>query len=605
VTLDRSGMTAPCVLINIPVKATLSRAATFESEEITWMLTALVLRDGITPEQITNIAKQCKSAGDVPTPPDNNKPANAGKCETGAEIFGFNRIGEIEGSKITKTLNSNYCEDKFCNNNMLYYYLENQYIKIDNAITAAEITCTTENEDRMISEIYKEAKTAKIKINSTDNNFYVGEGGDLVLLPYTISEKILTDKKVQVDEIKKGNARTDVAPISWMVEVLDKIPSSERKEVLIAISKIYLLNVKEDIGMTAVDDINYLPLDTYMAINTAIATNYDNCNTLPSCEIVLNGKTITLQASTMKAISENGSLVRGVIVGMESEEDKKAIYAANPKLEAVYKLAKENKDIYVTGIDEFVEPVEEFNKSFKIEHTTTFMKDDTTPGKYDYNIDTMYCADTTNRIMEIELAELEMEAKENKAKDNVILQNGFIVTEENIYRGLENTTSAILLEAKTDGMRLYERIPVQITVVATGGAKAIVYNPTQVGAASNNLITWNGAMNDTVQGRNFIVQLPSPMQPTPYNGIYYYPKDGSLSMTLDMGNGNVSARALILNTTTSAPQEIGNGKSATIQMGQLKQPTLSDVITLVQKQEKVCMSEDGQTINWKEAKLVK
>ncbi|MBT7241241.1 MAG: carboxypeptidase regulatory-like domain-containing protein [Candidatus Diapherotrites archaeon] len=670
VTLNRSGMTDACVLISIPIKAKLSRAATFENEEITWMLTALVLRDKITPDMIKDIDKDCKKVGDttlidcqkklddlakkykdnkhavnditkelkaagcndfsstaIQKAIDNAK-TDTGKCEVSAETFGFNRIDEINAKEITKEEYGDYCEDKFCNNDMLHYYLERQYLELDSAIDVAKSGAVTgfctgntkkEVNSRKISELYKEANTDIIKsCTNTGLEFYTGTDNELVVLPYAISEEVLSDNEGEVKVIKEDPSTSDIIALNWMVDVLSDIETEEETsadELMIMVNKVNLetSTFKEDdakaLGMSKVEDNYYLPLSTYKEMNKEIYAlgDTDACDTGGNCVVTFCGSEKTITPDTMKAISEKGALVRGVIEDKADEKDIRAIYNANPKLEKIFEIAKENKDVYITGIKAFDKPAEEFHKTFKATHTSEFFtgNDATTtlePGKYDYNLDTTYCKE--DRTMEVTLVRLEMDEKENKASDNVLLQEGFKVGEDT---SLQYSTNAVIVEADIGGGAIfYKRTPVQVTVTTSGGAKAIVYNPTEPLTTSDHLITWNGSMTDTkLSGNTFSQTIPVSLQEQTFNGIYYYPNAGSLSIMLNQGNGSVSAKALILSNKTSALESMDNGKHAKVSIGTLTGPTLKNVIEWTKEQKVACISADGQTINWNEAELVK
>ena len=606
VTINRNGLNDACVLIRVPVKATLSRAATFESEEITWMLTALVLRKDLNPSDIKDIAKECKTVGDVVIPIDVNDPANQtndkGNCEVSSKDFGMSRIKEIKADDISKTEYNTYCETKFCNNDMLYYYLENKHTAIDAAITTAKDVMECKDKENTIKDIYKEAKTTPIN----DTNFYVGSDGKLVILPFTLSESLLENNKTTVDKIKEGPDYEGEATLSWMATLLSNPQIKDQKEIFIAINKVDLANIQTDINMPGVEDTNYLPLETYIAINNTIAKDaYAKCNTEESCTIDLYGTQVLIKADLMKVISEKGQLVRAIAVDLAiSEKDKEAIYDKYPKLENIYNLATKGENVYITGVTSFTKPKTDLTQSFTIDHNNVFTKTSLTPGRYDYNIDTKYCQDKEDRKMNITLSDVGMEEKESKAKDNIILQNGFKVFTD---PSLEYSTNAVLVSADTaGGAILFARTPVLLTVTASGGAKAIRYHPTNSLTTSNNLITWNGTLADSKgNGNEFVLPLPSPTQPQTYRGIYYYPNSGTLAMTLDQGTGGVTARALMLSSKTLGSQDMSAGKGATIGMSSIALPTLTNVIKWAQEQEKVCITADGQSINWNEAELVK
>lgn len=59
VAINRAGMTSDCVLINTPIYAKVSRANTFESQELVWNLTALIVKQGITISE-SEVATRCK-----------------------------------------------------------------------------------------------------------------------------------------------------------------------------------------------------------------------------------------------------------------------------------------------------------------------------------------------------------------------------------------------------------------------------------------------------------------------------------------------------------------------------------------------------------------
>ncbi|MFA5930876.1 MAG: carboxypeptidase-like regulatory domain-containing protein [archaeon] len=236
VEVDRSGMTKDCLLISVPVKGTVSRAATFDSQELVWPLTILVTKPGYTitgnveeqclvvaegsevkciadlkafmagslvatdstdaqlTAQATSISdrflaqnKGCTQYVNTEVVKSIIRAGSAAKaCGTDTTAYGMNLIE-------TTKLNWNTpvdCTTKFCNAEMLKAFLLKRFNELNLQITSTE-DLNMKNND--LNKLYREALGPKISLcKDGDLNYYLNGDKGLIADPYRLVNPPLT-----------------------------------------------------------------------------------------------------------------------------------------------------------------------------------------------------------------------------------------------------------------------------------------------------------------------------------------------------------------------------------------------------------------------------
>ena len=392
VEVDRSAMTADCILLQVPVTGKVTRAISFESQELVWPLTVLITRKGVTVEDAQVEAKckiisadaallceerlkqaliaaglDAKSTREKVAPvvekflkenPDCVKYINLDKamsilaagtvaagenaCGEGAKIadYGMDKIGATKLTKVSEPVD---CTQYFCNGEMLQGYLLNKFAKIKEAVdaakTAGKINAPSGGTSKELNKLYREAGveindcTGKLTVfkNESGALIKVAEGAGILGAALTATNKTVIEQKA------------DTA-LSAMEEVLRHVGLADAKDILIEVDPLAAHEKQfTDLKMTKIKDKYYISKDAYQAIITGVNANKDKCSVNgTSCTINWCGTTVELTPLAFQYLSGNKArLVKGVA---ESTADMNVykieiIYKANPALLTVHNLA--------------------------------------------------------------------------------------------------------------------------------------------------------------------------------------------------------------------------------------------------------------------------
>jgi hypothetical protein len=399
VTIDRSGMTVPCVYINTLITAKVTRAVNMDSQEVTWPFKALILRQDAenSPEfQITSekqAAQLCLTIGQstkqscedklrlalqeaglkassdpalIRSKLDEFNTANkpvcvmtmeqaltilgqattaSTDCATKAKEAGFNLIKTTDTKSIKGDAWNDFCSStNFCNSDQLQLFILNKLKQIDD--NKGSFT-------GKLSELYKHAEKTGVLMCSDDSeelDFYKGAdiSKKLILEAYNLNEKVTITQSDKESITKLGPSALKV-----MVGVLEKIKTNQ------ADFNSVLLEVDDNISfagsngfaqlrMTIVTSTNgaetkrYLSLSRYIQLLTLVDANqYCNIDN-KSCSITnfCGSPRVDLDLAMFKWMSANSRLVKGIYAkNNQPIDEQEKIYLKNNDLKILHELA--------------------------------------------------------------------------------------------------------------------------------------------------------------------------------------------------------------------------------------------------------------------------
>jgi len=393
VQVDRSGLPKDsCVLVQIPITAKVTRAITFESQELTWPLTVLITAPGVkvTEEEIKTrckvillsdeqncldkvrqfmsgkytaetAAKDMKGFGEavdkflIANPEcgryvtvskaleqlQKATPAVANACGDNSKPtdYGMDKIKTLKLKSVAKD-DVVDCTKFFCNGEMLQAFLLN---KFDEIKTLVKSTPSLVLRDNNLSKLYNEAAGIKVvDCTNGDINFYKNEDKTLLKVGnmFTIPNPPLADDK------KKAILGNTDATLANMAAVISKLDAKEKKSVLVEVdSEATYKTMFESLNMTLVGDKYYLSAAGLEALingataptaNTACGVASANC-TISYCgknDVELNNKAFEWMTN------KHARLVKGIYDRADIDATEvEMIYKANPALNKIHILA--------------------------------------------------------------------------------------------------------------------------------------------------------------------------------------------------------------------------------------------------------------------------
>ena len=611
VEIDRSGMEVNCVLIKTPVTATLSRIVSGDSGQVGWTLNAIITKPTYTitgdPE------KECVLAQGTIKPV--TPTTTTGTCKTNAKDYGFGLIEFVDHENIPKERLSNYCQEKFCNDDMLELFLRNKYKKINTAVTTANSKYSFSGSGKM-SELYTEAHKEKISTGLINNkSFYTAQNGDLIaeeFIPKANGVNIASTQEASIG----GNLSTGHGPALIAAKTIIK-DITKKNDLELFLEVPYSTthkSVLDTIGAT-VNAKTYIHIATYHSIVSSANANPTRSTIDLDSPIDAN-----ITASTMKYIADAANnktarLVKVISTDSPTAKEIEQIYEANPLLNAIRKETRfigtgsttAQKNVYLSNIDgsSTVEPgilnTKELNDTSNYS-TNAMTANDT--GKYDMTLDFDYKKVLAKESVSVSVT-LTKKANVNKSADNPLLfanldyANGNNTIEQ--AHLLERVEEAILV---SDDGQLYERVPIKLSTKLNTGETAISYKPINDIPVDETVIKWfdgkTRVMEADISGLPALARTEAPSTKT-YTGIYYYPKGGEITFYARNTGGELRASGAIMNTSTSTTRTIPGKASATLEMT-LTYPTIKKIVDLVNT-GKACINE--KTIIWNETEILK
>jgi hypothetical protein len=678
IEVDRSGMVSDCVIIETSVKAKLRRAINFDSAEVYWPLKIMVIKQGVDPSTINKDAcaktttqeaserEQCEqkinselrankdiSYDDLmkkigqPCPNYFSRTdieqmkttaQTTGTCTTNAKSFGFelinkDRINDREAqNKLGDVLD---CTRYFCTHDQTQIYLLEQYRNITQKLNTNKnaINCNS-NGSKMLSELYKEAKTMNVNTCEGSNvtgkiSFFIGENETIVSQPY-----ILDGKK-------------EDKSIPNMLNVLEKITDDS-----------VLVRFKANTGSTTATKYNKMFEDLGAAKDTVgnyymTVKNYkimiekahtDNCKKVgESCKITSPCvEEVTLINKAFEWLARDGqiTIIKAVKENTTNNEEIELVYRANPKLDEIHKLAMFDSEITQTNNDLLLTQIqfseanaksftnwagqltldsgENLLKKFIVDddYNLEFNNSSVKVGQYKTRIDFNYC-DTENKTAKIKtMTKRDKVTDAENAEKNVLLKNGFVIEE------ISGTNAVITAPTIIDsGGKFYKRVPIKISVSTTAGETALIYNTTA--GNPSNLITWRNELgvrvatdqrsaekirevNPRANTSYLIANLPKTETAQTYKGIYYYTQGVNLIAASGQKQQTYNATYVGGETGTITPRTISGGTTdnPVIEISTSTIPKLNDIIDKVNAGV-ACITEDGSSIVWNENELLK
>ncbi len=559
VQVDRSTMTANCVKLEMPIKASVTRAITMETQELTWSLRILFTKPGYTYKgiegecmsvtQIDALPTDCidklrnalASAG-ITTPADtklSNKfitdflEANplctpyvslasaiellkAGsikeECPSNPNEYGFDKILKTTLTSYSKSEIVD-CTKYFCNDTMLQAFLLNRFAEIKEKVRALPSL----NNATSLVELYKASGTASVK-NCTlanVNYFKSATNSALVTRAYKIpSDLLLKDK---VDSI--SNLLTNLAAIPDMIAVLDSINPKDKNSILLEFDNNKSFEAQYTaLGMTSVGKKSYMTLNGYIELLKVLrdeeAKDASDCKIdNKACTVTYCGSSAKLDPVAFFNIIARGKLVQGIIDKPYKDMNKvdvELVYTHNPKLVEVHKLAKFDSELASSGISSSIlltaiaslgeskNTTVWLNKATGLEGMNTEFVNATSTQVGLYSVELDYDLKDATKTVKVILGEKKVVTDAPKAVDNVLLKAGFNFPAADAQNSLNSTTTATIVEMTQGAISgvFYKRIPVKLTVTLYGTETGLTYVPTETGKARPaQLIKWYNSNN--------------------------------------------------------------------------------------------------------------
>lgn len=667
VQVDRSSMTANCVKLEIPIKASVTRMITMDSQELTWNLRILFTKQGyqykgikdecMTSQQLDTLPTDCvdklrnKLATSKITNSDDPSLAklvsdflienplctpyvsvdvakqllasavvNEG-CSVNPTEYGFDLISKAGIKNYNELVE---CTDYFCNDIMLQGFLLKRFSEIKTKVGAL----SNINNATSLVELYRASGTQAIK-NCTegDLNLFKSEEGGIVTQSYIIPKELLDASKVKQISDMSGSS------ISDMISILNTI--NDKNSVLLEFDYNSTFDAQyTDLGMTKLGNKQYMTLNGYIklleVLRTEDANNASNCNKDNTvCVVKYCGRDAKLDPKAFFGTIVKGRMVQGIIDKAHKDMDKnniELIYAKNPRLDAVHKLAKFDSELTSKGLSKSLllttipvlgassSDVALLEKHSGLEGLRVeFIKTtNTTVGRYSVELD--YDLRNDTKVIKATLGERKEVSEAPRAIDNVLLNSGFNFIAADSAMMYTDSINGIILKQSASSLSgiFYKRVPVKLTVILNGTEDQLSYYPRATGAVLPvELIKWynsNGVTigNDKLMESAYSIGVKSNGQAQTIKGIYYYPNGGDLGVLAGVTGGTINARAFAIaqfDSTQSIPGK--NQQGIGIQSSDLgaaaDRMTLDDVVKLV-KDKHACISSN--TIVWNENKIM-
>ena len=551
VQVDRSSMTANCVKLEMPIKATVTRAITMETQELTWNLRVLFTKpdyqyrglkdECMNVEQIDALPTDCTdklrnalATAGITTPTDtklNNEfitkflaanplctpyvslataiamlAANVSTpdgCAIDSTPYGFDLISKTSIESYNKTDMVN-CTEKFCNDTMLQAFLLNRFSEIKQKVDALGTT----NGATSLVELYRASGTNTIKnCASADLNFFKSATGSLVTTSYTLPKTSLTDSRV-----KSISDLTSTSALPDMISVLEEIKDKNSILLEFDLNKSFDLQYT-DLKMTTVGNKVYMTLNGYIELLKVLNAEDSNAKSVCKsdgkiCTVNYCGWNAKLDPAAFFGSIVKARLVQGVLDKKHNDLnaiDIELIYAQNPKLSDIHVLAKFNSDLgssvispslYLTNIAALGESkltTGLMQKPTELEKLSVEFVGNKSAQIGLYSVDLDYDLGRTTNTVKATLGNNKPITKYPKAIDNVFLKAGFNFPAAEQTSSLDNAIKGTIIEF-TDGATsgvLYKRIPIKLTATLYGTETGFSYGPTLSGMKlPQKLIKW-------------------------------------------------------------------------------------------------------------------
>jgi hypothetical protein len=606
VQVDRSSMTANCVKLEMPIKASVTRMITMETQELTWNLRILFTKQGyqyrgiegecMKVEQIDNLPNDCSdklksklSEKGVTKADDlvNIKAAVEEVLKANPLCAPFvsvdtakNLIGSVVAKQecaanpddygfklISKTVLESYsetdmvdCTKFFCNDSMLQSFLLNKFNNIKTKVNALGTTGPA----TMLSELYRASGVQKIAdCNDANIGFFMTKvNNGLLVQSYKIPAELIEDKAESI----KGMG---VSAIPDMIKILKSIP--DKNSILLEFDENSSLAKQYDaLNMTRVGTTpkRYLTINAYIKLLELLKKdeeNNANCATPGICTIRLCGKEAVFYSNDMMSLILKGRMVKGILDKKHADmnsNDIETIYKANNNLNEIHLLAKFDSNIsgvegslFLTNIPKLSSELSDTGllekapaiKGLKVDFNG---KTSTEIGKYSVELD--YNLKSKGNVVIARLGEKKAISGAPKAVDNVFLKEGFNFIPSDSGNSLTRTTQGVILESFTDGSSaaLYKRIPVKLNVTLYGTETELTYTVNETSLARPDaLIKWYNndtteLGNDRLSGAYYTINIKPNGQTKTINGLYYYPEGGALGVLSGVTGGTMNASAV-------------------------------------------------------------
>ncbi|MDD4250959.1 MAG: SpaA isopeptide-forming pilin-related protein [Candidatus ainarchaeum sp.] len=630
VEIDRSGIQHQCVYIKTNVIGTLTRAINFQKGEVRWPLSVIVTRPGFVPPQGFNAERDCyvagigevdceriireiagtgKKASEIMEQLSKNYPQCAlkytpgqidnilaqvseqGTCIENAEEYGINLIEKTSAKELELNELTNYCENNFCNNEMLKLFLMEKTVKIRNELEAN----FSGQQGVLLSEIYKLAPKIDLNIckenNITKINVYSGINQQPINNVFDFSKYLQGNDKQIIIEAKEG-----ILPIAQMRDVLLQIKNDKS----IDFEELFLT-------YTTTGKINYISAEEYLNINTIVSSDSEiesvtTCGTTytkKEIEIIARGSPKVIQLIKSKRDLQN-DLLRKDLIYQKNDNLKKI----NLLTQFDDKYSSSGKSLYLTA-ENNVLPIyqkqlfDKIGTQFdKIQNFTYNITGLNGVGKYALTID----GDTaqivgTNANISIRVNDKNIV---KKSANNIILLKGFNLEE------IENSSTKNSKNIIIDSEGFYKRTPIVLTASLHALEKELIYKITN-NTTDATLINWrynNGIINDTKTTGGFKVSPGITTNAKELIGLYYYPNNGRIIFKTENNDGaTITSKTIIFNEgKTQTITTRGNDALLEITLNQM--PTLEQIIQQL-KLKTACVSDNGNSIIWNESELLK
>ena len=601
VEIDRSKMEVNCVLIKTPVTATLSRIVSGDSGQVGWTLNAIVTKPEYTitgdPE------KECVLAQGTTKP--TTPPTQTGTCKTNAKDYGFGLIEFVEAKNIPKERLSNYCQEKFCNDDMLELFLRNKYKKVTTAVTTAKSKYSLSGSGKM-SELYKEANSIPLNYASTIPLYFTASDGTPIIEEFIPSANGINITQTQKTIISDLNKSKDGLGLAEAKKILDAILTKNESEIFLEVKHLSThATILDKLGVN-IDNKTYISLHVYLAL----ITTADDDLSVTTIDFVNETTPVQVTAEAMKYIAENSILVKAIILGEPTPEEQEQVYKANPLLNNIRKETRfigegndtAQKNVYLSNIDGSSTVETGILNTKELSDTSNYSTNAMTAndtGKYDMTLDFDYKKVLAKESVSVSVT-LTKKADVNKSADNPLLYSNFNPMTIGDAHLLERVEESVLV---SDDGQLYERVPVKLLTKLNTGETAISYKPINI-QVDETVIKWfdgkTRVMEADISGLPALTRTEAPNAKT-YTGIYYYPKDGEITFYAKNTGGELSASGAIMNASTQTTRTIPGKASATLEMN-LTYPTIKKIVDLVNT-GKACINE--KTIIWNETEILK
>jgi hypothetical protein len=624
VEVDRSGMVANCVKLEIPIKAKVTRAITMETQELTWNLRILFTRQGYTykgienecmnVEQIDTLPIDCTdklrtvlNAAGITTPTDSRinalvakfleenplcapyVSANiasqmlttsvniAGGCGTDTTEYGLDLISKTTLASYNKA-DMVDCTKYFCNDTMLQSFMLNRFAEIKAKV---DTLGSGKNNVKSLTELYRASGTIKVKnCENGDFNFFKSANtlvNDVGKIP---AELLPAEKVTSISDL------TSPAALADMIAVLEGITAKDKNALLIEFNSSDEVNT---VHITKVGAKMYMSINSYIGLLKTLKVEEEKGNSdcaidNKTCNVTFCGTNINLGTDTAFKTIIHGKLVKGVIDQphlLMNKADIELIYTQNPTLNAIHKLAKFDSELVASGINpsllltnitklgESKNTQVWLNKTAELAGLNTNFINATNAQIGLYSAELDYDLEKETKTVNVTLGEKKAITKAPKAINNVLLKAGFNFTPAESQKAFTNSIKGTIVEL-TQGTAsgvFYKRIPIKLTATLNGTETGLTYTPVQTAIARpSELIRWYNTNKieigtDRLSGTNYTISVKPTGQMQTISGIYYYPNGGELGISSGITGGTLSAKSVSTLVTYSSDNMTIPGKN--------------------------------------------